>query len=138
MSSDPNAPRTAETRADPERFVCYVARLLADNNCENVIALDLRGISQVTDFFVIASGTSDRQIRSVADELKRLATSQGEEITGKSGEDSAQWMVIDLFNTVVHLFEPNLRSYYDLESLWADGKRVDWQSRTTPGQFARV
>ncbi|MBI1375676.1 MAG: ribosome silencing factor [Phycisphaera sp.] len=138
MSTDHPAPRSADTPADPERFVCHVARLLADSNCEGVVALDLRGISQVTDFFIIGSGTSDRQIRSVVDDLKKLARESGEAVAGTSGEDSAQWMVIDLFSVVVHLFEPQLRAYYDLESLWADGKKVDWQSRTKPGQFARL
>jgi len=138
MSQDHDASPQADESNDELRFACHVARLLSDSRCENVVAMDLRGISQITDFFLIATGSSDRQIRSVADDVKKLARQEGEQVSAVTGEDAAQWMIIDLFGTVVHLFEPHLRAYYDLESLWADGKRIDWQSVTTPGQFAKI
>ncbi len=119
-------------------FACYAARLMADNHCENVIVLELKGLSQVADYFVIGTGTSDRQLHAVADDLKRLARREEQSIFRMHGRSSGEWVVMDLVDVVAHLFTESQRAYYDLESLWGDAARVDWQSATTPGQFARL
>jgi ribosome-associated protein len=121
-----------------QRFACHVARLLADSRCEDVWVLDVRGISQITDYLVIASGTSDRQIRSVAEDVALLAEQEDQAPYHKHASDSANWVVVDCVNVVVHIFEMATRGYYDLESLWADGRRVDWHAVTRPGQFATL
>lgn len=100
--------------------------------------MDLRGLSPITDYFVIASGTSSRQMKSVADDLKLLARQRGQGVFGVSGEQSCQWVIADFVDVVVHLFDAEHRAYYDLESLWGDSSRVDWTSRTRPGQFANL
>ncbi len=119
-------------------FASHAARLISDNKFENVIVLDLRGVSQVTDFFVIGTGASDRQNASVADEVKLLGELEGQPLFRASGYDNPEWMLLDFVDTVVHLFLPHLRGYYDLESLWGDAPRVEWAAQTRPGQFAKL
>lgn len=126
--------RAAETK----RFACFVARLLDDSRCEHVLVLDLRGLSPVTDYFVIGTGTSDRQIASVSDDVRELARQEGQGSPSSDGAEGGGWVVADFFDVVIHLFSPELRSYYDLESLWADAPQVDWRSTTKPGQFAKL
>lgn len=110
------------------RFAIESARVLADSKCENVVVLDVRGLSPVADYLVVGTGTSELQMRSVADDLKDLAQQEGEPILDRQGRSSGQWLVVDFVDVVVHLFNAHLRSYYDLESLWSDGRRVDWQA----------
>lgn len=123
---------------DAEYFACCVARLLADARCESVLLIDVRGLSQVTDFIVIASGTSERQMRSSVDDLKELGKEMGNPIYRHDGETDAQWVVVDFVNIMTHLLTPEHRVFYDLESLWGDAPRIDWAERTEPGQFAQI
>ena len=138
MTERRRASAKANGRPDAETFACYAARLLADNKCEQVVVLDLRRLSQVTDFFVIASCTSDRQMRSLTDDLDELARRHDQGVYRQHGVDSGQWAVIDLVDVVVHLMMPEPRRYYDLESLWGDGRQVAWDQRTEVGQFADI
>lgn len=131
-------PTATRSQTDPRTFATHAARLLADSRCDDVRVLDVRSLSQVTDFFVIASGTSDRQIRSVGGDVEQLAALEGYRALGVQGRESAQWVVVDFVDVVVHLFAPESRAYYDLESLWGDAAKVDWQSATTPGQFSKI
>lgn len=133
MTDDPGG-----TPANAELFACHVARLLADNRCESVLVLDVRGISQITDYFVLASGTSERQMRSVIGDLKDLAAEAEQQVYKADGRGGSNWVVIDFVDVLAHLMMPEQRLYYDLESLWGDARRVDWQSRTWPGQFERL
>ncbi|MCL2700952.1 MAG: ribosome silencing factor [Phycisphaerae bacterium] len=106
------------------------ARLLADNKCEDVIVLDLAGKSPVTDYFVIATGTSDRQMRSAAADLADLGKQHDNAPWHVAGMDSADWVVLDFVDVVVHLFDASHRRYYDLELIWGEAKRVRWQRVT--------
>lgn len=121
-----------------QRFAVHAARLLADCKCDDVVVQDLRGLSQLTDFHVIATGTSQRQIHSVTDDLKRLARAEDHTPIGVHGDGASTWVVADFVDVVVHLFDGSTRSYYDLESLWAEARRVDWRAVTEPGQFAHL
>ncbi len=89
--------------------------------------LDVRGLSQVCDFVLIASGTSDRQMKSLADELKDLGEELGHTVFRSNRDTGLTWIVIDFVDLVVHLFEPEQRAYYDLESLWSDALQVPWE-----------
>lgn len=104
-----------------------IARLLHDDKCEEVVALDVRGISPVTDFLVIATGTSERQMRSALDHAVSLGEELGGEVFRVSMDDAAAWLVADFVHVVVHLFEANARAHYDLELLWGDAPPVEWE-----------
>lgn len=123
---------------DMATFAAHIARLLADGRCDEVTALDLQGVSQVADFFVIATGTSDRQMKSLAADVKALGREEGHAVYQSNGVDGGDWIIIDFVHLVVHLFSEEKRAYYDLESLWGDGKRINWATQTQPGQFARL
>ncbi len=80
------------------------------------------------DFVLIGTGTSDRQMKSVADELAVLGKEAGLPAFRKSVDTGATWIVTDFVTVVAHLFEPQLRAYYDLEDLWVDARRVELES----------
>lgn len=107
-------------------FAIQAARLAANTRCNNVVVLDVSGISPITDFFVVATGTSPRQMRSVSDEIAELGEKTNFAPLSQSGQDGESWMLTDFVDVVVHLFSPDARQYYDLDGLWGDAKRVEW------------
>ena len=111
----------------PRTLAIELARLALDRHCQDIVVLDLRGRSPVTDFFVIATGTSDRQMASLAREMDQTAASLGHKALSIGGLSQATWVLIDLFDVVVHLFDSDSRSYYDLEMLWGDVPKVRWK-----------
>jgi ribosome-associated protein len=84
----------------------------------------MRKVSQVTDYFLIFTGTSDRQMRSVADEITDLAKKKGLPLFGRAGYEQGRWVLLDFVDVVVHVFDNQSRKYYDLEMLWGDAKRL--------------
>lgn len=112
-------------------FATELARIASDLKSEDVVLMDLRGLSSVTDFAVIATGTSERQMRSVADRAVEYGRKIGEKPYGLSGQDSATWILLDFVDVVVHLFAGPYRQYYDLELLWGDAPRIDWRRSET-------
>jgi ribosome-associated protein len=112
------------------KFAIELARLAADDHCEDVLVLDLRGRSPVTDYFIIATGASDRQRRTVAEDAIKLVKSTGQAVLGASGLDQTDWVLVDLFDVVLHVFDGQTRRFYDLEMLWGDAPRIRWQRRT--------
>ena len=108
------------------QFAIELARIAHDHKASEITALDLRGISPVTDYIVICTGTSDRQIRAVADRVIEYGKMVGERPFGFAGHETARWIVIDYVDVVFHIFALPYRSYYDLELLWGDGPRLEW------------
>lgn len=132
LTSSPSAHRPPPAREGPEierarTFAIESARLLSDSHCEDVLVYDVRGLSEVTDFIVIASGTSDRQIKSAARYLGDLAQEQGFERFGSDRDEASTWLVLDYVEVMLHLFEPTTRAHYDLEMMWGDAPLIDWQ-----------
>jgi len=99
--------------------------LALERKASDVVLLDLRGISSATDFFLVASGTSDIHVRAIAehviDELKKEGSRPGH----VEGKEAGRWVLIDYINFVVHVFHPSARSFYQLETLWGDAERSD-------------
>ena len=108
-------------------FAIEAARLLADRHCEAVRLMDVRGLSQVCDYVLVGSGTSDRQMKSLADELSDLGRDRDQPVFRTDRDDRVTWVVVDFVGVVVHLFEPDQRTHYDLEGLWSDAHIVPWQ-----------
>lgn len=109
-------------------FAVDVARIAADSKTENVCVLDLRGLSSLTDFFVIGTGTSDRQMHSVLELIKSHAKSVDRRLYNIADSASASWILADYIDVIVHLFDAAHRDFYDLDNLWGDAPRVDWQT----------
>lgn len=90
------------------------------NKAEDVLLLDLEGVTDMTDFFVIASGTSDTHVRSTAENVLSSLKQEGQKVTHEEGLSGGRWALLDFVDVVVHIFHPTQRSYYQLERLWAD------------------
>src|SRR3954469_17405750 len=120
--------RTAAAR----QFAIDAARLIATTRCHDVNLLDVRGLSPITDFLVIATGTSARQMRSVADEIEEMGQPRHFIAIGRNGYEGDTWILTDFVDVVVHIFNGEARGYYDLDGLWGDAPRVDWQIAPSP------
>ncbi len=108
-------------------FAVASARLSRDTNCEDIVVLDLRDVSPVTDFFVICTGTSNRQMRSTADDICEYGKSNDYKVWHVAGMEAGGWIVLDFVNVVVHIFDQTNRDYYDLEMIWGGSPKIDWQ-----------
>lgn len=125
QTSAPSKPPTPPERS--KEFAIEAARMLADYQCGDVTVLDIRGRNQVMDFVVIGSGTSATQMRSVLEYVEKLGEKQGFAAYRSSRDERGLWLVLDCVDVVVHLFEPNTRAHYDLEMMWGDAPRVEWE-----------
>ncbi|MFG0307476.1 MAG: ribosome silencing factor [Phycisphaerales bacterium JB040] len=138
-----DSPSTHRTGADPEStraFAIHAAQTLRDAKCEDLAVLDVRGLSPVTDYLVIGSGTSARQMNGALSRVKDLARHERRESLGTAADDRSVWLLADFIDVVVHLFEPNARAHYDLEMLWGDATRVpvpDGPGPTVPGRTGK-
>lgn len=115
-------------------FAVEAARLLRDDKCEDVVLLDVRGHSEVTSFVIIGSGTSERQMRSILHHVEDLGAKRGFQAFRSNADDRASWVLVDFIEIVVHLFEPNTRAHYDLETIWPEAARIQWER---PDQLER-
>lgn len=120
--------RKKTTKNEARDWATTIARLARDRNCEEILVLDLHACSPVTDYFVIATGTSGRQICAVADELEALGAKSGQRVWKVAGRETGDWVVMDFVDVVVHLFSQDLRNYYDLELIWGEAPRVEWNT----------
>lgn len=127
----PNTGTTASTdpgvldREASRTFAAALARSIIDDKCEHVIILDVVDLTTVTSCIVIGTGTSDRQMKSALDNLDEVAEQFGTTVSRVSKDEGTTWLLADFVDVVVHLFEPNARAYYDLESMWVDAPRLD-------------
>jgi len=120
--------RAAEQSApveDAREFALAVARIARDNKIEAVTIIDLRGLSTLADYFVLGTGTSTRQMHAVLDELAEHAATLGRRAFHVADVSDASWLLADYVDVVLHLFDEEHRSYYDLDGLWGDAPRVN-------------
>ena len=120
------------TEITPEKLATTCAELASNKKAENIVVLDLRGISTFTDFFVICSGTSEPQLKAIANELEtRLREDHSVRPVAVDGFPASQWMVLDFLQVVVHIFHQDKRAFYSLEDLWGDAPQTPWQTAAT-------
>jgi ribosome-associated protein len=116
--------RTPFDQLDPELQLAIQSA--SEKKAVNMIALDLREIASFTEFFVIASGTNTRQVQAIADEInEQLKKQLRRKPVRIEGYSSAEWVLLDYGDFIVHLFDKDARDFYDLERLWRDARRVD-------------
>jgi ribosome-associated protein len=102
------------------QFAQRAASLCVDNKAHDVVLLDLHGITDMTDYFVVASGTSDTHVRSVARHVLDGLAREGLRVQSVEGLTQGRWVLLDYVDFVVHVFHPSLRAFYQLERLWGD------------------
>lgn len=101
-------------------IVARAANLALDRKAEDVLALDLRGVSSATDFFVLATGSSDIQVRAIAEHILEEMGKEDVRPLHVEGTDRARWILLDFVDFVVHVFHHSARDFYQLELLWGD------------------
>ena len=106
---------------------CLCARVAADNKARDVVVLDMRGVTPIYDFLVLATGASRRQMHAIAEEVDAAMRDAGDRRLGIEGYEASRWIVQDYGDVVVHVFDAEAREYYALEDLWADAAKVDWE-----------
>lgn len=110
---------------DSKKLALLCRELVENKKAEDVLILDVRHVSDVTDFFVIATGTSEPHLRAIESELlDGLRTGHQLRPAATDGHTEARWIVVDFFDVIVHLMKPDVRKHYDLEGLWSDAPRV--------------
>lgn len=105
-----------------EERAARTAELALTKKAENVLTMDLRGLTSACDFFVICHGTSDVQVRAIAEAIKDGMTEEGEKPWHIEGMEGKRWVLLDYVDVVVHVFDKETRDYYQLERLWGDAK----------------
>lgn len=121
-------PQTSTTPLpDSRERACIAARSAAENKARDVLVLDLRGITPITDFLVITTGASRRQMHAIAEDVDAELNKVGDRRRGIEGYEASRWIVQDYGDVIVHVFDPAAREYYRLEELWADAPRIDWE-----------
>ena len=115
------------------RRLALLCRELADNKkAEDIVILDVRELSSVTDYFVIASGTSEPHLRAIVDEIRdKLRDEHSLRPKAVDGTLHTAWVVLDYFDVIVHIMRGDVRERYDLETLWGDAPRVKARKRST-------
>lgn len=116
-----------------DQLTHLVIDALEDVKAKDVRILDVRGKSNVTDVMVIASGTSARQVKSLADKVVEKAKQAGVSPLGIEGEREAEWVLVDLGDVVVHVMQPEIRDFYQLEKLWSTEDVVQAEVRHLDG-----
>lgn len=119
-------------RISSRELAIELARLADDDKCSDIVVLDVRKMSPISDFVVVVSGTSDRQMRAVADHAEDLGAELGHQAFRSSKDPRALWLLIDFSDVVIHIFEPNTRAHYDIEMMWGDAKRIPWERESSP------
>ncbi|MHC8522618.1 ribosome silencing factor [Rossellomorea sp. H39__3] len=96
-----------------------------DKRGEDIVVLDMKGVSLIADYFLICHGNSDKQVQAIARELKDTAEENGHTVRRLEGFDQARWILVDLGDVVAHVFHKDERGYYNLERLWGDASLVE-------------
>lgn len=105
------------------------AAILDNKKGDRINVIKIEDISSLADYFVIANGTSSTHVRALADELEEKLKTEGVSPTRVEGYRSNSWVLLDYSSVVVHVFTGEAREFYDLDRLWADGIKVDWQKK---------
>jgi ribosome-associated protein len=119
------------TSAEKTRLVVEAA---LDVKAEDVVALDVREVASFADVFVVCTGRSDRHTVAIADAIEKAARSAGAPVLGVEGQAEGRWVLIDLGDVIVHVFQPEARERYDIERLWSDAPRVDLSQALRAGE----
>lgn len=107
---------------DSKELAYKVAELMVEKKGSNIVVMDLRKITTVTDFFVICSANSDTQVKAIADHIKEGTKKVDEKPWHNEGYSNLSWVLLDFVNVVAHIFLDDIRKFYNLEGLWADAE----------------
>ena len=118
---------------DSRDLAVAAARAAAEKQATDVVILDVRELIVITDYFVIATGSTDRQVKTIVEEVEKSLRDHGEKPIRREGEDTHRWILLDYVDVVVHVFAEEERGFYDLERLWRDAPVVGWEPEEAVG-----
>src|SRR6185437_6082934 len=121
---DALAPRCRQMKPRPPEALHLALEAIQDLKANQLVVLDLRGLTDATDYFVIASGTSDAHVRGIAESVIEKLNRRGHRTHHVEGLNGGRWVLLDFVDFVVHLFHPETRSFYQLERLWGDAPEL--------------
>ena len=128
MATTISNPKERVSAERSQQLAVAAARAAEDNRGQNVTVLDMREQTAIFDFFVIATGTSGRQLRAIGDAIDDVLQKElGSRRYGTEGYQDSHWILLDYGSVVVHLFDEPTRDYYRLEDLWAGAKPIEWK-----------
>ena len=117
--------------ATPRQVAIAVARACDEKKATDIVVLNVEKQTFMARFFVICTTRHPRQARAIADAASAAADELGERELSREGAAEGEWVLVDLIDTVVHIFSADNRAFYDLESAWADAKKVRWGTKTS-------
>jgi ribosome-associated protein len=120
----PSNTATTSQTSNSLALVQRAAQIALDTKALDVVLLDLRGVTDMTDFFLIASGTSDTHARAIGEHIMEEMKKEGFRANHVEGLEKGRWVLVDFVDFVVHIFHPTLRNFYQLERLWADAEQI--------------
>jgi ribosome-associated protein len=125
LQPKPTAPKAEEqATAELDERIMVALNAASDKKAINSVVLDLRAIASFTDYFVITSGTNERQVQAISDEILETLKKAGTPTARVEGYKTAEWILLDYGDFVVHVFDEKARKFFDLERLWRESKRV--------------
>ncbi|MBM3248744.1 MAG: ribosome silencing factor [Candidatus Omnitrophica bacterium] len=107
-----------------------VADFASSKKAEKIVILDMRKVANFCDFFIVCSGSSDRRVKAIADGIIDGLEAKSVHIHHAEGREQAKWIVIDLGDILIHIFEEKVRDFYNLEHLWQDAKKIAYQNKS--------
>ena len=132
IDEEPGACRLTILASDAFRRAAIAAQAAADKKGDDIVVLDVGEILSIAEVFVLVSATNTRLVKTIVDEIEgMLQITDDEGPRAVEGLDDATWVLMDYGDLIVHVFLAETRAYYDLERLWADAPRIDWEPETT-------
>ncbi|MHC4196910.1 MAG: ribosome silencing factor [Planctomycetota bacterium] len=119
---------TSKTLAT-ENLAILCAQIADEKKAEDIVVLDLQGIASFTDYFVVCSGINKRQLQAIAAEIEKQTDALNIKRLSMEGYNDARWILLDYGGVIIHLFDKDARSFYDLELLWGDAAGIKWQGK---------
>lgn len=111
------------------KLAVAIAKIAADKKAEDILVLDMRKAVNFCDYFVICTGNTDRQVKAIADAIDEGLKDLGNKVSLKEGMQKSDWIVFDMGDIIVHIFQKKVREFYQLEYLWREAPVVPWESR---------
>ena len=116
--------KTRKAKQGTDKSLDLYVKAVLGKKAADVVALDVRGLTSVADFFIICSGRSNRQVAAIADFVERYLKKTGIKPLSVEGKNEGLWVLLDYGDVIIHVFYETVRKFYDLEGLWSDAKRI--------------
>jgi len=110
----------------PRQLALLAAEVCDEKKAKDILVLDVRKITSISDYFIVCSTSNERQARAIAEDLRMRLKDLGKREMGVEGLEDARWVLQDFGDIVLHIFHESQREFYDIEGLWADARQVKW------------